>query len=375
MHEEEKIYWYWLCNLPGIGSVTIKKLLQTFETPKDIYHADEQMLNKCRGLTHKNIEMILLNRNMDKIHKSFMELKKVGVSFMCKSEKNFPQNLMQLYDMPYGFYYKGEFTQLNQPTVAIVGARGCSEYGRFTANKLAKEFAGMGITVVSGMALGIDTAAHKGCIEGGGKTVAVLGCGADICYPKENISLYMKIQQNGMVLSEYPPKTQPLAWRFPVRNRIISGISDAVIVVEAGKKSGSLITVDQALEQNKDVYAVPGRIGEPLSEGCNELIRQGAMIITKAEDILQTKQIKDKIFINKSIAAAGEKEKTEKKFLATKKDMVYSCFDLYPKSLDKIIEETGLEITVIAQRILELQLEGLITEVSKNCYVRNDYEI
>ena len=229
--------------------------------------------------------------------------------------------------------------------------------------------------MVSGMASGIDTAAHEGCIAGGGRTVAVLGNGVDICYPRENIRLYMQIQEKGTILSEYPPGTVPAAGRFPVRNRIISGISDAVIVVEARKRSGSLITADAALEQNRDVYVVPGNIGQPLSEGCNELIKQGAIVITKPEDIFQTKALKDKIFMNKTVGKGEEKEKIQKKFLATPKDMVYSCFDLYPKSLDELLAETGLEIADLNQMILEMQLEGLITEISKNCYVRNDLEI
>ena len=194
-------------------------------------------------------------------------------------------------------------------------------------------------------------------------------------YPRENIRLYMQIQEKGTILSEYPPGTVPAAGRFPVRNRIISGISDAVIVVEARKRSGSLITADAALEQNRDVYVVPGNIGQPLSEGCNELIKQGAIVITKPEDIFQTKALKDKIFMNKTVGKGEEKEKIQKKFLATPKDMVYSCFDLYPKSLDELLAETGLEIADLNQMILEMQLEGLITEISKNCYARNDLEI
>ena len=355
MQGKEELYWYWLCNLSGIGNKRIKRLLDVFKSPKTVFYAAPEALHGCTGLTQQNIETIMKNRNMEKVYKSFTQLQHKGISFIYKEGKQYPQNLLQLYDMPYGLYSKGQLLCADEPAVAMVGARGCSGYGRSVA--------------------GIDTAAHEGCIAGGGRTVAVLGNGVDICYPRENIRLYMQIQEKGTILSEYPPGTVPAAGRFPVRNRIISGISDAVIVVEARKRSGSLITADAALEQNRDVYVVPGNIGQPLSEGCNELIKQGAIVITKPEDIFQTKALKDKIFMNKTVGKGEEKEKIQKKFLATPKDMVYSCFDLYPKSLDELLAETGLEIADLNQMILEMQLEGLITEISKNCYVRNDLEI
>lgn len=375
MQEKEELYWYWLCNLSGIGNKRIKRLLDVFKSPKAVFYAAPEALHGCTGLTQQNIETIMKNRNMEKVYKSFTQLQHKGILFIYKEGKQYPQNLLQLYDMPYGLYSKGQPLRADEPAVAMVGARGCSGYGRSVAYSFAKAFAQLGITVVSGMASGIDTAAHEGCIAGGGRTVAVLGNGVDICYPRENIRLYMQIQEKGTILSEYPPGTVPAAGRFPVRNRIISGISDAVIVVEARKRSGSLITADAALEQNRDVYVVPGNIGQPLSEGCNELIKQGAIVITKPEDIFQTKALKDKIFMNKTVGKGEEKEKIQKKFLATPKDMVYSCFDLYPKSLDELLAETGLEIADLNQMILEMQLEGLITEISKNCYVRNDLEI
>ena len=282
---------------------------------------------------------------------------------------------MPFADMPSRLFVRGALPADEQKTAAIVGARICTAYGKSQAAFFAQVLAANGVAVISGLACGIDAAAHEGALRGKGKTFAVLGCGVDICYPRENIRLYMQIQEKGTILSEYPPGTVPAAGRFPVRNRIISGISDAVIVVEARKRSGSLITADAALEQNRDVYVVPGNIGQPLSEGCNELIKQGAIVITKPEDIFQTKALKDKIFMNKTVGKGEEKEKIQKKFLATPKDMVYSCFDLYPKSLDELLAETGLEIADLNQMILEMQLEGLITEISKNCYARNDLEI
>lgn len=326
-------------------------------------------------MTAANIETVLKSRNEEEIYESFINLKNKGIVFLHQNSKNYPKRLAQLYDIPYGLYCKGKPVRKEGAVVAVVGARGCSEYGKRAAWTLAKEFAHMGIAVVSGMAAGIDTAAHQGCIAGGGSTYAVLGCGVDICYPRENIQLYMQIQRNGCLLSEYTPGTPPVPGRFPVRNRIISGMADAVVVVEARKRSGSLITVDQALEQNKDVFVVPGRIGEALSEGCHELIKQGAQIITEPQDILQSSLVKENIPMQKSPLNCSIKKQSEKNALATKKNMVYSCLNLYPKSLDIIIEETGLERAVVNQTILEMQLEGIVCEVSKNCYVRNNLEI
>ena len=166
---------------------------------------------------------------------------------------------MNIYDYPYIIYYKGRLPQSDVPSVAIVGARNCTEYGRSVAGRFAEDFADMGIQVISGMALGIDAAAQKGAVRKGGYSMAVLGCGVDICYPRTNIELYTQLESNGGIISEYSPGTPPKAGLFPMRNRIISAMSDALIVVEAKQKSGSLITADQALDQNRDVYVVPGR--------------------------------------------------------------------------------------------------------------------
>lgn len=319
MLEKEDFYWYWLCNIPGIGSIRIKRLLECFLTPEGVYHAGRQELEHCRSMTAANIAAVLNSRHEEKIYQDFIGLEKKGIVFLHKDSRNYPKRLEQLYDMPYGLYCKGRAVIEESAVVAVVGARACSEYGKRAAWTLSKEFARMGIAVVSGMAAGIDTAAHQGCIAGGGRTYAVLGCGVDICYPRENIQLYMDIQKNGCLLSEYTTGTPPAAGRFPVRNRIISGMADAVIVVEARKRSGSLITVDQALEQNKEVFVVPGRIGEALSEGCHELIKQGAQMITEPQDILQSSLIKEKIPMQKTPSICGVKEQSGKIVLATKK--------------------------------------------------------
>ncbi len=274
------------------------------------------------------------------------------------------------------------------------------------AGVFAKSFAKMGIQVISGLARGIDGAAHMGAFKADGYTCGVLGCGVDICYPRQNIELFTQMKEKGCIVSEYPVGTAPHAGQFPVRNRIISGLSDVVIVVEARKKSGSLITVDAALEQNKEVMVVPGRIGDSLSEGCNDLIKLGAAVITRPEDILEIEEIRRKLDDYRNIydyksSRSGEScigmkteenemicNKTEEKStnsipeyeqnvnsvhefkLATPKNMLYSCVDLYPVGLNELIEKTGLSLQEISNALVELELEGKIEEVADNCYAR-----
>jgi DNA processing protein len=379
----QDFYWYWLCSIPGIGTVKQHRLLDAMGSAKQVYEAGYEELRVCEGLSASDIRAITESRK-DEMLMAYRKLKEKGISIISKDSRFYPENLHRIYDYPTLLYSKGTKEYINtMPIVAIVGARACTAYGKQTAWKLAKAFANMGIAVVSGMAAGIDTAAHTGALAGSGRTYAVLGCGVDICYPMENIELYMQIQREGVLLSEYAPGTKPYPGLFPKRNRLISGMADAVVVVEARKKSGSLITVDQALEQNKDIFAVPGRADDALSEGCNNLIKLGAAPITVPEDILQCRAVSEKIQLNQknngkwqeneifSHDFTGGDKKSHKNKLATEKDMVYSCLNLYPKNINNIMEETGLDIAVVNQHILELQLEGKVDEAAKNCYVRN----
>lgn len=385
----EDFYWYWLCNISGIGNSRIHSLLQVFETPKNVYHAEERLLEKVKGINKANIADIIHAARNHNCYLEFCRLKEKGIYFTHPQKDDYPKQFLNIYDMPYALYYKGRLPEENRPVVAIVGARNCTEYGKAIAHEFASAWARMGIQVVSGMALGIDAAAHRGALQGNGYTCAVLGCGVDICYPRDNISLYSNMVELGGVLSEYMPGTKPNAGQFPMRNRLISALADVVVVVEARKKSGSLITVDQALEQNKDIMAVPGRIKDALSEGCNSLIQMGAQVLLKPEDILSNTRIsmhyeknRQRVLYEENIAKnvensrknRSEETKRKKEFnnsvLASQKDMLYSGLNLYPTSINTIIEETQLSIPEISALLLELELEGLVKEVSKGCYVR-----
>ena len=223
-----------------------------------------------------------------------------------------------------------------------------------------------GVQVISGMARGIDGAGQRGALNGDGTTFAVLGCGVDVCYPRENIGLYMDIQKKGGIISEFPPGTEPLARNFPMRNRIISGLAEWILVIEAKEKSGSLITADMALEQGRDIYALPGMVTEPLSCGCNRLIRQGAGILLNEEDLLEELVIKG--LLKKKIAIISDTKNKIK--LETKENLVYSKLDLYPRGLDDLQRETGLTPQEVMGICVSLQLKGCIQERSKNYYVR-----
>ena len=378
-------YWYWLCNIPGIGRAKMRFLLNEYGDARNVYQSEINTYNAPYGITAKDIEHLSQSKMDEKIYEDFCRLKDKGISFVHMQSESYPDKLRHISDAPVGLYMRGKHVDNDAITVAIIGARGCSEYGRQVAYNLGRSFAYMGIQVVSGMALGIDAAGQNGCVDGGGKSVAVLGCGVDVCYPRENIELYSRLTEKGSIISEYLPQSQPNRGAFPERNRIISGLADVVIVVEARKRSGSLITVDQALEQNKEIMAVPGRIGDPLSAGCNELIKLGAMMITCADDIKQidavrrwverrAEQVKNnfKMVENQCWNDFGNDsfKNSEINSLASEKNMVYSTTNLYPKDIDTIIKESGLDISVVSQQLFELQLQGAIKEAGKNCYVR-----
>lgn len=283
---------------------------------------------------------------------------------MCCSRDSrlYPKRLREFNDMPEKLYYIGRLPDEEKKSVAIVGARKCSYYGRTQAYRFARELAGCGVQIISGMALGVDGYAQKGALDAGGDTFAVLGCGADVCYPRQNQPLYRELAKRGGIISEYEPGTPATAWHFPRRNRIISGLADLVLVIEAAKKSGSLITVNFALEQGKTVYAVPGRLGDTLSEGCNDLIFDGAGIAKSVETILE--ELDFASVLRKDLTA------NSKIGLATHEEMVYSCLDLRPKYLEEIYTQIDLESVKIQEILLNLELKGLVCEPVKNYYAR-----
>ena len=287
-----------------------------------------------------------------------------GIQYIQQNHAAYPQKLLCYKGMPKGLYVLGKLPDKTRKSVAIVGARRSSAYGNQIAKSFAKELAGAGIQIISGMAWGIDGKAHEGALEGGGDTYAVLGCGVDICYPSGHRKIYEAMIQRGGILSEQPPGMPPIAGHFPARNRIISALSDLVLVVEAKERSGSLITADLALEQGKDVFAVPGRIGDEMSKGCLNLIKQGAGLADSPLVLLEA------LGIERNVS-----EKSVKIVLEKNEDIVYSWIRLQPVSLEELVKKTGFGSREVLFALVGLELKGCIREMQKNQYVRTDLRI
>ena len=286
-NEKEKYYQFWLHNLPGIGDRTIEKLLTAFGSEKAIYEASEKKLGQIIVKKELLQEIRAFSAGWD-LRGAYEKMKQQGITFLTCQDEAFPSRLKKLKNPPYGLYCLGNLPKEGGMAAAIIGARECSEYGRYVAEAFAGRLAQAGVTIISGMARGIDGIAQQAAADNKGATFAVLGSGVDICYPASNKPLYEKIlQTGGGILSVFPPGSQPQKRNFPERNRIVAGLADLLLVVEARQKSGTWITVDMALEQGKNIYAVPGRLTDRLSDGCNLLIRQGAGIALSPEDLLQ----------------------------------------------------------------------------------------
>ena len=297
---------------------------------------------------------------------------------VCKTDDAYPRRLRELASMPEKLYVIGELPDDSQPSVAIVGARMCSGYGRRAAYEFGRILAGKGVQVISGMACGIDSSAQEGALDGGGKSFAVLGGGADVCYPRSNTTLYNRLKEQGGIISEQPAGTAPLSFYFPARNRIISGLSDLVLVVEAKSRSGSLITVDFALTQGRTVYAVPGRVGDALSDGCNYLIAQGAGIAYAPEAILNELQIiadtvsfsaardRTAAFRRSSVRAVRSSE-----ILSEEEKRIYLALDWentqYP---DALAEKTSIPVGEVRSALSSLKRNGYVTEEGRDQFRR-----
>lgn len=361
-------YQYWLSNIEGIGAAAIRKLLSCADSAEELYFLSEKQLALMPGVGKAEQKKILASKESWELEEQWEKFLQTGISFVSQEMENFPERLRYIDNPPYSIYFKGELPDEQKMSVAIVGARRCSEYGRSMAEKLAEKLAAYQIPVISGMARGADSYAHIGALKGKGKTFAVLGCGVDVCYPAEHRGLYQEILKNGGIISEYPPQTAPRAQLFPARNRIISALSDKIVLVEAKERSGSLITADFALEQGKDIFAFPGRATDELSFGCNALIREGAGIITSIDSFLADIGILGQgEYAQKNIF-----EKFPKLFLEKEEIMVYSCLDLRPRSLEEISFRTGLKtqyLTSLIQRMIE---KGVLKETFRNYYIRAD---
>ncbi|CDE69133.1 DNA-processing protein DprA [Jutongia huaianensis] len=355
-------YEFWLSSIPGIGCRKIKALLERFGAPEDIFRLKREQLQEISSLRTKDIETLMASRNTDQIQKDWEELCKKEIHFTSLSHPDYPDKLKHIPDPPYSLFYKGSLPAGDIPSVAVVGARNVSHAGLETARQFGRELAENGIAVVSGLARGVDVTAQNGVLTvAGGRTYGVLGCGIDRCYPENHIESYMLMQENGGVISEFCPGMLPYPANFPMRNRIISGLSDGILVIEAGKKSGSLITAELGLDQGKEVFVVPGDIYNPCYIGSNQLIQSGAALVTKTRDIL------DGLGIFMDEDASVRKKKCEV-MLETSEKIVYSYLGLEPIHISELVRISGLSVQRTVNLLLSMELKGVVRQVGNQYY-------
>ena len=394
---KERECFYWLSHLPGVGKYTIGKLLQICGNAQSIYTAPDEIWEQVgkKGI----LSAIKQHKEQWDLTGEYERMCSAGIRFLLQGDAEYPERLKNIPDAPFAIFAKGKVPEDERVSVAVIGARECSEYGSYVAAALGKALGENGVQVISGMARGIDGISQKAALEAGGTSFGVLGCGVDICYPKQNRSLYEQLQEKGGILSAYAPGTQPRAQNFPPRNRIVSGLADVVVVVEARQKSGTLITVDMALEQGKEVYVVPGRVTDRLSDGCNRLIRQGAEIFLSPADLLaelrnlqNTKMLRQNFSLEAEDGAmTGIGEATESRakpwigtgegmeletgvdeYLTPQLRQIYKILDFTPLSVEQILRKLQGKYTVVNLNPLLMQLcmEKYAIQVSPGYYSR-----
>lgn len=374
MHND--IFMLWLSSLVHqVGSRKLNELLEHFGDARSIFYASNAELLSALPRARQSYENIIANRTLEYINRLIEYLDRKEMVYISRNNPRYPTLLAQIPDPPVGIFYLGSLPADNITKVAIIGSRKCSEYGLIVARHFARPLAAAGVLIVSGMAKGVDSIAHKGALQGGGQTIAVLGCGIDICYPAESRELRAEIIKNGCVLSEYWPGVRPKPQYFPARNRIISGLSQAVIITEATLKSGTLITVDQAQDQGREVLAVPGNISSRLSQGTNQLIREGAHPVCSYEDILDVLGITP---IDEDINALNNDNNTQnqikniKTSLAPDEKRVYDKLSLEPMSFDALVEETGISISTLHHICTMLELKRLIKKLPGSRFIKEN---
>jgi len=371
--------WLKLIHADGVGPVTFAKLIKYFGSVDRSLCASINELAKINGIGLKTAEQIARTRDEFNTAAELELADKLGVWLINIDDPRYPAVLKRIYDPPPILYIKGTLTKSDNLAAAIVGARRCSLYGQEQASRIAHLLAAAGFTICSGMARGIDTAAHQGALASGGRTIAVQGCGLANIFPPENKKLFELISNSGAVVSELPLRCEPLAENFPSRNRIIAGLSLATIVIEAGLNSGSLITAKIAMENNREVMAVPGKIDSPLSKGSNRLIKDGAKLVDSIEDIMEGLgyigiQLQD--HASEATAKAINKLETptmdiNQLKLTDSEKTVHSCINKEPLHIEQIVTQTSLQPGIINSCLISLQLKGLVKQLQGSMFIRN----
>ncbi|MCR5419766.1 MAG: DNA-processing protein DprA [Lachnospiraceae bacterium] len=355
-------YDYWWAGMERYFPARLKMPVMEAGSSKRLYEMDKEELINIEGISTNYAESIVEKRKRWDIDAEYEKLLSMGIDFIPFYDERYPKRLINTPGHPFAVFSMGKLPGDDKHSVAIIGARNCSEYGRMQAQHFGTELAGYGVNVISGMAYGIDGVAQEAALKVSDRVYGILGCGVNICYPAANRRLYELLKEKGGLLSEYGIYTKPRSCLFPPRNRIISALAQVVLVVEAREMSGTMITVDMALEQGKEVAVVPGRVSDPLSTGCNKLIKQGAAAVTCAEDVMY---MLDELFEN-------NKKKSEKIRIKMETDekKVYSNLEPYARSIGEISDLTGLDIRRTICALVELGIKGVAKETGKGYYVR-----
>ncbi len=391
--EREDKYACWLCNFPYIGNRQIQRLLQMCGSAEAVYRAGKEVWGEV--LKPKRAELLCDYTGNWDVETKYREMLEEGIQLVTILDDNYPARLKNIPDAPFGLFVRGKLPGEDMPAIAVIGARECSEYGRYVAGELGRALGRLGAVVVSGMAKGIDGISQEAALEAGGISIGVLGSGVDICYPAQNKGLYGRLLKGGAVLSSYPNGTPACPQNFPPRNRIVSGLADAVVVIEARAKSGTLITVDMALEQGREVYVVPGRVTDRLSDGCNRLIKQGAGMVLNPEsfweEILQIrenkKEQKNKKIITKkhfsdkpgNSGTYGTTSSWDEGICGKQTDKlpgelgeVYDVLDFYPRTVEEIamaLPEERRNMQIVPY-LMQLCMEEKAIQVSPGHFCR-----
>ncbi len=357
--------WIALGQVKGLGGVGFKKLAAHFADPTEAFAASANELAAIEGLDKEAIDGLVSFAQWDRIEQESRRIRDEGVTLVRFSDAAYPLRLRMIADPPPLLYVKGEIRAEDERAVAVVGSRSASDYGRRVARDLCRGLASVGFTVISGMARGIDGAAHEATLDAGGRTFAVLGCGVDLIYPPEHSLLYRQISERGAVISALPMGARPMAFHFPARNRLISGLSLGVVVVEATEKSGSLITAALALEQGREVFAVPGEVGASRSRGAHRLIRQGAKLVESVEDIIE--EIAPQLLANRR-GSTGEAKRTLWPTASEDTRKIFALLQQGSLQIDQVIEGSGCSPSRVSEILLELELQGYLRQLPGKRY-------
>lgn len=365
MHEKECLVFL---NLLSIGYRTVLKLRETFGTLKDALSAPESDLLNIKGIRRKTLEAMCEKRSSSCAEKELALLERTSFHAITIDEPEYPEYLRQISTPPLVLYVWGTLTPADSNAIAVVGTRNPTQYGKRIAHKISYDLAGQDVTIVSGLAKGLDSEAHRGALESGGRTIAVLGSGLLRLYPHENKRLAEKIAHNGAVIAEFPLETTPFRSNFPIRNRIISGLSMGTIVVEAAVKSGTLITAGFALEQNRTVFGIPGNIDQPSSEGVNALIKQGASLIQSVDDIFrELPTLKRSQTLSETKASAQPKVK-----LSPEEKEIFDLISTQPIHIDEITEKSSRTAPEVSVLVLTLEIKQVIKQIPGKFYTINE---